>query len=128
MEELQFHSEEEKKIFRQLIGSKEAIKMAFVQQDMTLAEGQMQKVDRMLLEMEKRYSLAIYDLEEPSRMKRLCGRVFGKIFKLLFMGPFAKKQVAYNRQMLNLLTEMHEMQEGMLEILSELKKEQEESR
>ena len=79
----------------------------------------------MLDELEQHYSLAIYDLQDPSRMKRLFGRVFGKIFKVFFMGPFAKKQIAYNRQVLNTLHNLQETQEGILEIMAKMKEQQE---
>ena len=83
-------------------------------------ESEMQKLDDMLDELEQHYSLAIYDLQDPSRMKRLFGRVFGKIFKVFFMGPFAKKQIAYNRQVLNTLHNLQETQEGILEALAQI--------
>ena len=79
----------------------------------------------MLDELEQHYSLAIYDLQDPSRTKRLFGRVFGKIFKVFFMGPFAKKQIAYNRQVLNTLHNLQETQEGILEAMAKMKEQQE---
>ena len=91
----------------------------------TNMESEVQKLDDMLDELEQHYSLAIYDLQDPSRMKRLFGRVFGKIFKVFFMGPFAKKQIAYNRQVLNTLHNLQETQEGILEIMAKMKEQQE---
>ena len=39
-------------------------------------ESEVQKLDDMLDELEQHYSLAIYDLQDPSRMKRLFGDVY----------------------------------------------------
>ena len=112
MEKLEFRSEAEKEIFMQLISKKEAIHLCFEQKDSSYMESEVQKLDDMLDELEQHYSLAIYDLQDPSRMKRLFGRVFGKIFKVFFMGPFAKKQIAYNRQVfLEIMAKMKEQQE-----------------
>ena len=91
----------------------------------TNMESEVQKLDDMLDELEQHYSLAIYDLQDPSRMKRLFGRMFGKIFKVFFMGPFAKKQIAYNRQVLNTLHNLQETQEGILEAMAKMKEQQE---
>ena len=93
MEKLEFRSEAEKEIFMQLISKKEAIRLCFEQKDSSYMESEVQKLDDMLDELEQHYSLAIYDLQDPSRMKRLFGRVFGKIFKVFFMGPFAKNRL-----------------------------------
>ena len=105
----------------QLISKKEAIRLCFEQKDSSYMESEVQKLD----ELEQHYSLAIYDLQDPSRMKRLFGRVFGKIFKVFFMGPFAKKQIAYNRQVLNTLHNLQETQEGILEAMAKMKEQQE---
>lgn len=75
----------------QLISKKEAIRLCFEQKDSSYMESEVQKLDDMLDELEQHYSLAIYDLQDPSRMKRLFGRVFGKIFKVFFMGSVCKK-------------------------------------
>ena len=120
MEKLEFRSEAEKEIFMQLISKKEAIRLCFEQKDSSYMESEVQKLDDMLDELEQHYSLAIYDLQDPSRMKRLFGRVFGKIFKVFFMGPFAKKQIAYNRQVLNTLHNLQETQEGILEAMAKM--------
>lgn len=109
----------------QLISKKEAIHLCLEQKDSSYMESEVQKLDDMLDELEQHYSLAIYDLQDPSRMKRLFGRVFGKIFKVFFMGPFAKKQIAYNRQVLNTLHNLQETQEGILEIMAKMKEQQE---
>ena len=90
----------------QLISKKEAIRLCFEQKDSSYMESEVQKLD-------------------PSRMKRLFGRVFGKIFKVFFMGPFAKKQIAYNRQVLNTLHNLQETQEGILEAMAKMKEQQE---
>lgn len=105
----------------QLISKKEAIRLCFEQKDSSYMESEVQKLDDMLDELEQHYSLAIYDLQDPSRMKRL----FGKIFKVFFMGPFAKKQIAYNRQVLNTLHNLQETQEGILEAMAKMKEQQE---
>ena len=118
MEKLEFRSEAEKEIFMQLISKKEAIRLCFEQKDSSYMESEVH-------ELEQHYSLAIYDLQDPSRMKRLFGRVFGKIFKVFFMGPFAKKQIAYNRQVLNTLHNLQETQEGILEAMAKMKEQQE---
>lgn len=44
-------------------------------------ESEVQKLDDMLDELEQHYSLAIYDLQDPSRMKRLFGRCLEKSLK-----------------------------------------------
>ena len=113
MEKLEFRSEAEKEIFMQLISKKEAIHLCFEQKDSSYMESEVQKLDDMLDELEQHYSLAIYDLQDPSRMKRLFGRVFGK------------KQIAYNRQVLNTLHNLQETQEGILEIMAKMKEQQE---
>ena len=81
MEKLEFRSEAEKEIFMQSISKKEAIHLCFEQKDSSYMESEVQKLDDMLDELEQHYSLAIYDLQDPSRMKRLFGRVFEKSLK-----------------------------------------------
>ena len=66
MEKLEFRSEAEKEIFMQLISKKEAIRLCFEQKDSSYMESEVQKLDDMLDELEQHYSLAIYDLQDPS--------------------------------------------------------------
>lgn len=127
MEKFKFNSEEEKRIYKQLLDPKEAVLEAFEKNEMEFIREQLAKTDRMLGELANQYSLAVYDLEEPSRMKRLSGRVAGKLLKLFFMGPFAQKQIAYNKQVLIMLAELRQMQEGLMEAVMDGQKKQEES-
>ena len=99
MEKLEFRSEAEKEIFMQLISKKEAIRLCFEQKDSSYMESEVQKLDDMLDELEQHYSLAIYDLQDPSRMKRLFGRVFGKMGHSERIGAGLYQNVAGNYEM-----------------------------
>lgn len=127
MEKFGFESEEEEFIYRQLLSPKEAVLEAVREENMRLVQNQVDKTNKILDNLAGHYSLATYDLEDPSRMKRIWGRVSGKLLKLLFMGPFAKKQIAYNKEVLTALTELRQIQEGLMEAMIELRKGQEEA-